>query len=340
LNSALLTVPAWLWAVFAAVVLATLILDLGVFHRNAHAIGMREALAWSAVWIALALLFNLGILLELGPSPALEFLTGYLVEKSLSVDNIFVFAIVLSYFSVPARYQHKVLFWGIFGAMALRLALILIGAALIARFHWILYIFGAFLFYAGARMAFERGVDVHPEQNPVVQLLRRFVPIEPRYHGGRFAVRLDGRLLMTPLLVVLAVVETTDILFALDSIPAIFGITTNPFIVYTSNIFAILGLRALYFVLASMLEKFRYLRFGLAVVLVFVGVKMLISSWIPIPTHMALAAVVGILTGTVLLSIYWPTAQDDSAPPPAVPPKTEQPGAGDVVDPRPRSLSE
>lgn len=298
-----MTVQFWLWVAFGVLVLVMLVLDLGVFNRDEHAVGVREAALWTGVWITLALVFDFGIVILEGTRPALEFLTGFLIEKSLSVDNLFVFAVILSYFSVPARYQHKVLYWGILGAMAMRLALILLGAALIARFDWILYLFGAFLIYAGVRMAVQQDVEVHPEQNPVVGLIRRLFPVEPRYHGGRFFVRIDRRTYMTPLLIVLVVVETTDVLFALDSIPAIFGITTNPFIVFTSNIFAVLGLRSLYFVLVGMLERFRFLKYGLAVVLCFVGVKMLVDRWVHMPTHIALGVVVGILTVTVLLSL-------------------------------------
>jgi tellurite resistance protein TerC len=271
-------VSIWAWIGFLAVVLGLLALDLGVFHRSAHAVSMREAATWTVVWISLSLLFNLGLYYWFGPEPAVAFLTGYLVEYSLSVDNIFIFVLLFTYFRVPAAYQHRVLFWGILGALVMRGTMIILGAALIERFEWIIYIFGAFLVFTGVRMALSRGEDeeLHPDGNPLVRFVRRFIPVTQELHEEKFFVRIDGRLFATPLFVVLLIVESTDLIFAIDSIPAIFGITTDPFIVFTSNVCAILGLRSLYFLLAGVMDKFFYLKLGLAVILTFVGTKMLL----------------------------------------------------------------
>jgi len=296
------------------VVLALLAIDLGVFHRKAHAVSIREAAIWSAVWIALSLLFNLWVYYTGGPTAGLNFLAGYLIEKSLSVDNIFVFVLLFSYFRVPAQYQHRVLFWGVIGALVMRGVMILLGAALIERFGWIIYIFGAFLLITGLRMAFhkESEEEIHPEGNPLVRLVRRFIPLTNQMHGEHFFVREGGRLFATPLFVVLLIVESTDLIFAVDSIPAIFGITTDPFIVFTSNVCAILGLRALYFLLAGVMDTFHYLRLGLAVVLSFVGVKMLtplFTGWFMdghgyhIPTTVSLAVIVLILVTAIVASL-------------------------------------
>jgi TerC family integral membrane protein len=295
----------WLWVGFNLFVLALLALDLGVFHRKAHAVSTKEAAIWSVVWISLALLFNGAIYLfwqRLMPgSPAsngeaaLEFLTGYLIEKALSVDNIFVFVLIFSFFRVPAAYQHRVLFWGILGALVMRGAMILAGAALIKQFHWIIYVFGAFLIFTGIRMAFHKDEDLHPEDNPLVKLFRRLMPVTGEYREARFFVREAGRLVATPLLLVLLVVESTDLVFAVDSIPAIFAVTDDPFIVYTSNVFAILGLRSLYFLLAGVIDKFHYLKLGLSAVLAFVGVKMLLTDTafkIPIGASLGVIAVI------------------------------------------------
>ncbi len=283
-----------------------LALDLGVFHRTPHRITVREASIWVGVWITLSLIFNAGIYFVYGRERALEYLTGYVIEYSLSVDNIFVFAVIFSYFSVPSRFQHKVLFWGILGALVMRGIMILLGTALIARFHWIIYIFGAFLIYTGIRMALRRDAQMEPGRNPAVRLTRRLFPILKRYHGDRFFVTRAGRRYATPLLLVLVVVEATDVVFALDSIPAIFAITRDPFIVYTSNVFAILGLRSLYFALRGALDRFHLLEYGLALVLIFVGVKMLLESWVEIPTTLALGVVVTILAVAVMLSLLRP----------------------------------
>ena len=292
-----------LWIVFNAFVLGMLALDLLVFHRKAHAVSLREAFTWSVVWISLALLFNLGIYYLWGSEKAMEFLAGYLIEKSLSVDNIFVFIMIFSYFAVPPMYQHRILFWGILGALVMRAIFIAAGAALLSAFHWIIYIFGGFLIITGIKMFFAGDEKIEPEKNPAVVLLRRWMPITNDYQGQRFFVRLDGRLWATPLFVVLLVIETTDVIFAVDSIPAIFAITLDPFIVYTSNIFAILGLRALYFLLAGILEMFRYLKVGLSFVLCFVGIKMMIVDFYKIPIAVSLAVVAGILVISILASL-------------------------------------
>ncbi|MCS6816300.1 MAG: TerC family protein [Blastocatellia bacterium] len=296
----------WLWIAFNLFVIAMLALDLGVFHRRAHVIELKEALGWSAFWIVLAVLFNIGVYFWFGRVSALEFLTGYLIEKSLSMDNVFVFALIFTYFRVPALYQHKVLFWGILGALIMRFLFILAGVTLIQKFHWMIYVFGALLIVTGVRMAREKEKEIHPERNPVLRLARRLVPITRRYVDGRFFIRRMKRTFATPLFVVLIVVETTDLVFAVDSIPAILAITHDPFIVYTSNVFAILGLRALYFALAGLMRIFHYLHYGLSIILVFVGVKMLISDLYKIPIGIALGVVATVLTVSVLLSIWRP----------------------------------
>lgn len=298
----------WFWVIFNIFVLGMLALDLGVFHRKDHAVGMREAAVWTIVWISLALLFNAGIYFYAGPEPALQFLTGYLIEKSLSVDNIFVFVMLFSYFNVPVIYQHRVLFWGILGALLMRGALIGVGAFLIAQFHWVIYVFGAFLIFTGIRMAMQKDENVEVESNAVVRLLRRFMPVTQQYRGHSFFVREAGRLFATPLFVVLLIVETTDLIFALDSIPAIFAVTQDPFLVYTSNVFAILGLRSLYFLLAEVVTKFRFLKVGLSAILVFVGVKMLIVDIYHIPIAVSLGVIASILTISIVASLLIPEA--------------------------------
>ncbi|MDP3025259.1 MAG: TerC family protein [candidate division Zixibacteria bacterium] len=295
-----------LWVVFNIFVIAMLALDLGVFHRKAHVIKFKEALLLSAFWIALSLLFNLLLYLWRGPTTALEFLTGYLIEKSLSVDNIFVFLLIFSYFRVPPLYQHKVLFWGILGALILRAIFIITGVTLIQKFHWIIYIFGAFLVLSGIRMALQKDKEIHPERNPVLRLFRRFMPVLDGYEDSKFFVKRAGRYMATPLFVVLLVVETTDIVFATDSIPAILAITHDPFIVYTSNVFAILGLRALYFALAGIMQLFHYLHYGLSAILVFVGVKMLLADIYKIPVGISLAVIASILFLSVITSVVRP----------------------------------
>jgi tellurite resistance protein TerC len=282
-----------------------LVLDLGVFHRNPHTVKYREALIWSAVWIAMAAIFAVVIYFWHGRTPSLEFVTGYVIELSLSVDNLFVFLLIFRYFQVPPGHQHKVLFWGILGALIMRAIFIAAGVGLIQRFHWIVYVFGAFLVYSGIKLFRQGEAEIHPEKNPVLRLFRRWVPVTKDYEGDKFFVRRTG-LFATPLLVVLVVVETTDLLFAVDSIPAILAITRDAFIVYTSNVFAILGLRSMYFALAGMMEMFRYLHYGLSVVLMFVGTKMMLSHYYEIPTAVALGAVAGILLLSVVVSVLRP----------------------------------
>jgi tellurite resistance protein TerC len=295
-----------LWIGFTAFILAMLALDLGVFHRKAHAIKISEAIIWSAIWVGLALLFNAGIYFWFGSERALEFFTGYLIEKALSVDNLFVFLVLFSYFAVPAPLQHRVLFWGIVGALAMRAGFIFAGSALIQKFHWVIYIFGAFLVFTGIKLLAARESEIHPERNLVLRLFRRVVPSVSDYHGSRFSIKAAGRRVATPLLAVLVVIEATDIVFAVDSIPAIFAITTDPFIVFTSNIFAILGLRALYFLLAGMMGRFRYLKVGLGSVLAFVGVKMLLVDVIHVPIVLSLGIVGSLLGCSIIFSMLFP----------------------------------
>lgn len=296
-------VSPFIWAGFIAFVLAMLALDLGVFNRKAHAITMKEAGIWTAVWIGLALVFNAVIFLWRGQDAGLQFLTGYLIEKALSVDNLFVFALIFGMFAVPARYQHRVLFWGVLGALIMRAIFIGAGAALLDRFHWMIYVMGAFLIFTGIKLAVQKETAVHPDRNPLVKLFSKIFPVTPNYHGEAFFVRLNGVLAATPLFIVLLVVESTDVVFAVDSIPAIFAVTTDPFLVYTSNVFAILGLRSLYFLLAGALDKFHYLKPALAVILSFVGIKMLISSFYKIPVGVSLGVIAGLLVVAVIASL-------------------------------------
>ena len=305
----------WMWVAFNVFVLLMLAVDLGVVHRRSHEVTLKEALVWSGIWIALALLFALGVHSWYGPQPALEFLTGYLIEKSLSVDNIFVFVLIFSYFQVPARYQHKVLFWGILGALVMRAIFIFAGIALLQRLHWILYVFGALLILTGIKMAMEKDKEIHPDKNPVLKLFRRLVPVTEDYHADHFFVKQGGQYAATPLFIVLLVVETTDVIFAVDSIPAILGITMDPFIVYTSNVFAILGLRALYFALAGVVRLFYYLHYGLSAILVFVGAKMLLADVYKLPVAVALGVIVGILLIAVIASLIRPQQRDVVATP-------------------------
>ena len=296
------------WVAFNAAVLAVLAIDLGLFNRKAHSVGVREAATWSAVWIALALAFAGWIFYSHGHHAGMEFIAGYLIEYSLSVDNIFVIVLIFSYFGIRDEYQHRVLFWGIIGALLMRGAMIAIGATLIERFHWVTYVFGAFLLITGARMLRHDEAQVDPERNPVVRLVRRVIPVCGDYHGQSFFVidrDASGRLrrMATPLFIVLVVIETMDLVFAVDSIPAVFAVTRRPFIVYTSNVAAILGLRSLYFLLAGAVTKFRYLRYGLAIILAFVGVKMLAAVWYVIPTLASLGVIVSILAITAIASV-------------------------------------
>ena len=288
-----------LWIGFIALVLGLLALDLGVFHRDAHEVTFREALGWSAVWVSLALAFNGWLAWQHGAEPGLEFLTGYLIEKALAVDNIFVILLVFATFHVPRAYQHRVLFWGILGALVMRAVFIFLGAALLERFHWIMYVFGGFLVVTGVKLLNQDEHEIHPERNPLFRLFTRLVPSVSEYHGGDFTVRKDGRLHATPLLLVLVCIEATDLVFAVDSIPAIFAVTTDPFIVFTSNIFAILGLRSMFFLLAGVMDRFHYLKIGLALVLVFVGTKMLLMDVYHLPIGISLGVIALILGAAI-----------------------------------------
>ena len=293
------------WILFNLFVLVMLVLDLGVFHRRTHVVKFREALLWSAMWIALAAMFAVIVYFWHGRGPALEFVTGYVIELSLSVHNLFVFLLIFRYFQVPTVHQHKVLFWGILGALIMRAVFILAGVGLIRQFHWIIYIFGALLVYSGIKLFRQENAEIHPEKNPLLRLFRRWIPVTKDYEEAKFFVRRPG-LYATPLFIVLLVVETTDVLFAVDSIPAILAITLDAFIVYTSNVFAILGLRSMYFALAGMMELFHYLHYGLSLVLIFVGGKMLVSHYYQVPTELALGIVAGILIISVVASMLHP----------------------------------
>ncbi|HMS66360.1 MAG TPA: TerC family protein [Ignavibacteria bacterium] len=301
-----------LWIAFNLFIILMLALDLGVFQRKKHVIEIKEALIWSAIWILLALAFNVFIYYDMGEQKALEFLTGYLLERSLSIDNIFVFVLLFSYFKVPKIYQHKVLFWGVLGALILRGILIAIGAVMVAKFAWIIYIFGGFLVVTGFRMAVQNDEGIEPEKNIVVRTFRKLFPVTPDYHGDKFIVNIDGRNFATPLLVVLVAVEFADLVFAFDSIPAIFAVTTDTFIIYTSNIFAILGLRTLYFAIAGIIDKFHYLKIGLSMILVFIGFKMLIIDLYKIPIQFSLAVIALILIASVVFSLVFPLKRNKS----------------------------
>jgi tellurite resistance protein TerC len=297
----------WLWIGFAAFILAMLSLDLGLFNRKAHTIRYREATIWSIVWVTMAMIFAGIVFWNQGRDRGLEFVTGYLIELSLSVDNLFVFLLIFSYFKVPSRYQHRVLFWGLLGALVFRLTMIFVGAALIMRFQWIIYIFGAFLVYTGLKMFRQEETSIQPEQNPIVRLVTRNIPITRHYEEEKFFTRQAGRRVGTLLLLVLVIVEVSDLVFAVDSIPAIFAVTTNTFIVYTSNVFAILGLRSMYFLLAGVVERFHHLKLGLAIVLTFIGLKMLIvMAGVEIPITISLAVVVTVLLVAITASLLWP----------------------------------
>ena len=292
-----------LWAGFILFVLAMLALDLGVFNRKAHVVKFKEALGWSAVWVSLALLFNAGIWWKFGSEPAVQFLTGYLIEKSLSVDNIFVFVIIFSAMSIPAMYQHRVLFWGILSALVLRAAMIFAGVAMLERFHWLIYVFGAFLIITGVKLFLQRNKEEHPEDGWAMRTARRVIPSTNKLDGAHFLTVENGKRLATPLLMALLLVEVTDVIFALDSIPAIFAVTRDPFIVFTSNIFAILGLRSLFFLLAGAVEKFSYLKIGLSAVLVFVGAKMTLVDFVKIPPAVSLVVILVLLGASIIASL-------------------------------------
>ena len=315
-----------LWGGFLLFVLAMLAIDLGLFHRKSHEVSLKEAAAWSAVWVALATVFGVGVHAWFGPAPALEFATGYLLEKALAVDNLFVFVVIFSAFGVPAAYQHRVLFWGVLGALVMRAAFILLGGALLQRFHWIIYLFGAVLLFTGVKLLLQRNEELHPENNPLVRWFQKVVPVTHELDGDHFFTRKDGRRYATPLFLALVALEVTDLVFAVDSIPAIFAVTTDPFIVFTSNIFAILGLRSLYFLLAGVLDRFVYLKIGLALVLIFVGGKMLAMDLYKVPIGASLGIIAGILAISVAASIWKtrgrgsPAAAAAPAPAPAVAP--------------------
>ena len=303
----------WFWVVFVAFVLAMLALDLGVFHRKEHVVRPKEAAVWVGVWVALALAFATGLYFVYGNQAALTFLTGYVIEESLSVDNIFVIVLIFDYFRVPATCQHRVLFYGIVGALLMRGLFIGLGTLLLARFHWIIYIFGAMLIITGVRMAFKHDEEFEGDRNPVVRFVRRFLPLTDDYRGKRFFVVEGGRQLATPLFLVLVLVEVTDLVFAIDSIPAIFGVTRDPFIVFTSNIFAILGLRSLYFLLAAVVDRFYLLKYGIAIILTFVGVKMLGESFFELHILWSLAVIIGVLGATIAASLIWPRQPEGPA---------------------------
>ena len=294
----------WFWVGFNAFVLLMLALDLGVFHRRAHEVKLKEAAAWSAVWVTVAMLFNAAIYVYAGPQAGLEFLTGYLVEKSLAVDNIFVIAMIFSYFAVPSIYQHRVLFWGILGALVMRGAFIGAGAYALERWHWVIYVFGGILLLTGIKMAVRKDEAVDLENNVVVKTARRWLPISSRYDGQKFWTVENGKRMATPLFLVLLLVEVTDLVFAIDSIPAIFAITKDPFLVYTSNVFAILGLRSMYFLLAGVVHKFVYLKYGLSMVLVFVGGKMMLLDVVKVPTAVSLGVIATLIGGSIAASLW------------------------------------
>jgi len=299
-----------LWLGFTFFIVAMLVLDLGVFHRKAHVVGFREAVAWSVAWILLALAFNGWIYAAHGPQRGMEFLAGYVIEKALSVDNVFVFLVVFNTFAVPPHLQHRVLFWGVVGALAMRAAFIFAGVAALEAFHGVIYVFGAILLLTGVKLLVTRGREEHPESNPLFRLFRKLVPSSPDYDGARFFTRTDGRRIATPLFAVLVLIEITDLVFAVDSIPAVFAVTQDPFIVFTSNIFAILGLRALYFAISGFVSRLRYLKVGLALVLIFVALKMLVSDLYKVPVQVSLAVVLALLAGATLLSLLAAPAPD------------------------------
>ncbi|MES3036072.1 MAG: TerC family protein [Gemmatimonadota bacterium] len=309
---------SWMWIAFSVVVLSMLALDLGVFHKKAHAVRPREAMIWSIVWVTLAGIFAAALWRLDGHQTAIEFTTGYIVELALSVDNLFVFLLLFSFFKVPEALQHRVLFWGIIGALVMRAIMIGAGAVLLERFHWIIYVFGAFLVFTGIKMLLQQDDEMEPERNPVLKLVRRVVPVTDHFEGDRFFTHAPWgpeqliRRVATPLFVVLVLVETTDLVFAVDSIPAVFGVTRDPFVVYTSNVFAILGLRSMYFMLAAVIHRFWLLKPGLSLVLMFVGAKMLLSGVYHMPTWVSLVVIVSVLAGAVGLSLVFPKAEPDA----------------------------
>ena len=310
LNALLQSAPWWAWAGFHLLVFVMLALDLGVFNRRVHAPSMREAAAWSVVWVTLALLFNAAIFYFEGPRVGTEWFTGYVLEKSLSVDNLFVFVLLFSSFQVEPRHQHRILYWGILGALIMRAAMILAGTALLNRFEWMMYVFGAFLVYTGISMFFAEDKPSDPKNSALVRTLKKYLPFDPEAGHARLLVRHDHKIFMTPMLLVLLVVEGTDLVFAVDSIPAVLAVTRDPFTVYTSNIFAILGLRSLYFLLAKMVDRFHRLKLGLAIILTFVGLKMSLAHWVKIPIQASLIFIAVVLVACVTASLLWPPKED------------------------------
>ena len=301
-----MTTEFYFWIAFTLFVILMLAIDLGVFHRKSHAVSFKESLAWTVVWVGLAMLFSAVVYFWKGPEKSIEFLTGYIIELSLSVDNLFVFILIFSYFHVPPQYQHKVLFWGILGALIMRVIFIFAGVALITKFHWIIYVFGAIIIFSGIKMLFQKDKKIEPDKNPIIRLVKKMLPVTNEYHGDKFFVRIQkGVLAATPLFIVLIFVEITDLIFAVDSIPAILAITTDTFIVFTSNVFAILGLRSLYFALAGMINLFRFLHIGLSFILIFIGLKMVLSDVYKIPIEYALVAVISILLASIAASLIF-----------------------------------
>lgn len=298
----MMEINIWFWVIFNAFVLLMLALDLGVFHKKLHVVSVKEALIWSGIWIFLSFCFNGFIYFTFGETKALEYFTGYVIEKALSVDNIFVFVLIFSFFKVPAIYQHKVLFWGIIGALIMRVIFIFAGVALLEKFHWTIYVFGAILIYTGIKMLLDREKKIEPEKNPVIKFFKKIIPTTNEFHEDKFFIKRQNKNYATPLFVVLIMIEITDLIFAVDSIPAILAVTKDHFIVYTSNVFAILGLRSLYFALADIIERFKYLAVGLAIILVFVGVKMVIIDIYKIPIHYSLIVILFILSISIVIS--------------------------------------
>lgn len=296
----------WEWLAFFAIIGFMLVLDLGVFHKKSHKVSIKESLAWTGVWISLAMLFNAWIYYKMGHQKGIEFLTGYVIEKALSVDNIFVISLIFTYFRVPAQFQHRVLFWGVLGALFFRIIFIFAGVALISKFNWMIYVFGAFLVYTGLKMLREEEKHVEIEANPMIKFIKKFWKISPHFDGENFRTTVNGVRHFTPLFLVLIMIETTDIIFAVDSIPAILAITPDPYIVFTSNVFAILGLRSLYFALNGIMEMFEYINYALSGILVFVGIKMIIAGWYHIPTIVSISVILGLLIASVVASIYFP----------------------------------
>jgi tellurite resistance protein TerC len=300
------THSVWEWLLFFGIITFMLFLDLGVFHKKSHKVSIKESLTWTGVWITLAMLFNAWIYYSMGHQKGLEFLTGYVIEKSLSIDNIFVISLIFSYFRVPAKYQHRVLFWGVLGALFFRIIFIFAGVALIEKFNWMIYVFGGFLIYTGLKMLKDEEKHVEVEANPLIKFVKKFWKISPEFDGQNFRTVINGASHFTPLFLVLVMIETTDIIFAVDSIPAILAITPDPYIVFTSNVFAILGLRSLYFALNGIMEMFEYINYALSGILVFVGVKMIVAAWYHIPTLVSVGVIVGLLLISVVASIYFP----------------------------------